>query len=341
MKILCLHIAENQASYRYRVKQFLPHWQEYGIEMHPVNIIGKNYIEKIAIALESRKYDYVWLQRKPLAPFLVSMIANRSMLLYDFDDALYAPQTGHEGKLKDKHPGSSVMIQRINHIIRKASLVFAGSDALAAYAGRLNPDAVRLVPTAYPVPEVVPEQAPTPGKPVTIGWIGGNGTLPYLRLIDAALCAVQQRHPGVTISIMSGRPPEGLQAKTQFTPWSQESEKSWLESIDIGIMPLEDDEWSRGKCAFKLLQYMSHGKPVVASAVGANMEAVIDRRSGFLASSSQQWEQALESLISSPRLRSSMGEESLRHFLATYERQRVQEQMATILQNHPGKKTVS
>jgi glycosyltransferase involved in cell wall biosynthesis len=106
-------------------------------------------------------------------------------------------------------------------------------------------------------------------------------------------------------------------------------------------MPLEDDEWSRGKCAFKLLQYMSHGKPVVASAVGANRQAVIDRRSGFLASSSQQWEQALESLISSPRLRSSMGEESLRHFLATYERQRVQEQMATILQNHPGKKTVS
>lgn len=334
MKILCLHIAENQASYRYRVKQFLAHWPEYGIEMHTLNIVGKNYVEKIAVALESRKYDYVWLQRKPLAPFLVNIIAKRSRLLYDFDDALYTRQTGHEGKLRDKHPGSKAMVQRIDHILKKASLIFAGSEALAAYAGKHNPAAVSLVPTAYPAQTLAPEHQPMSAKPVTIGWIGGNGTMPYLRLVDAALYAVQGRHPDVAISIMSGKPPEGLQANIQFTPWSQDTENIWLKSIDIGIMPLEDDEWSRGKCAFKLLQYMSCGKPVVASAVGANFRAVIDGRSGFLASSSEEWERAFESLISSPELRMAMGEESLKHFLATYERQRIQERMASILHHH-------
>jgi len=338
IKVLCLHIAENQASYRYRVEQFLPHWRMYGIEMQPVCITGKAYHEKIRLALDSRHYDFVWLQRKPLSPMLVNIIASRSKLVYDIDDALYTRQTGHTGKLKSTKPGSRAMVGRINHILKKASIVMAGSEALAAYTEKHNPEAVRVIPTAYEAPYQITCPVKEPGEPVTIGWIGGSGNLSYLKLIDEATRTIQENQPNVRFCLMSGKPPEGMQTNWDFVRWSPEAEKKWLQSIDIGIMPLADDEWSRGKCAFKLIQYMANGKPVVASAVGANVHAVIDGRSGFLASSSRQWEMALTSLISNSELRVSMGEESLRHFLSNYERERVQEQIATILQNHFRKK---
>lgn len=332
IKILCLHIAENQASYRYRVQQFLPHWPEYGIEMHPVNIVGKNYVEKTLLALESKKYDYVWLQRKPLSHFLINIITSRSKLLYDIDDALYTRQTGNTGKLKSTKPGSKQMVKRINHILKKASLVLAGSDELSRYACRYNPQAVRLIPTAFNEPMHLLTPDPKPAtRPLTIGWIGGSGNLQYLKLIDSATRAIQEANPAVRFSVMSGKPPEGLQTNWHFVPWSPEAEKKWLQSIDIGIMPLEDDEWSRGKCAFKLIQYMAYGKPVIASAVGANTTTVSHGRNGFLANTTEEWTAALNILTGDADLRESMGAESKKIFLSTLETHQVQRTIADLL----------
>lgn len=329
--VLCLHIATNQASFRYRVGAFLPYWKEYGVEMHAVSIVGKNYIEKVRLALSAGQYDYVWLQRKPLAPFLVNMIARRSRLIYDFDDALYTRQSTHVGKLKDKHPGSPAYISRINHLLGKSSLVFGGSTALCGYAQRYTPpESVFLVPTALERPPVVEPLFREPGK-VTVGWIGSNGNLPFLRLIDTAVSAIQQRYPHVRFSVMSGKPLEGLQAQWEFVPWSPETELQWLESIDIGVMPLEDDEWSRGKCAFKLLQYMSHGKPVIASAVGENLTAVVDGSTGFLARSASDWQSAFDKLVADEELRQTLGAAGLERFLSTYERGVVQSQIVRLL----------
>jgi len=333
IRILCLHLAENQASYRYRVAQFLPYWKDYDIDMHPVRITSKSYPQKLSIALQSKAYDYVWLQRKPLSPLFTSIIARNSRLIYDYDDALYAVESYLEGKPKPTQPGSKQIIKRLNTVLKRSSLVFAGSDALAKYSRRFNPANTFIVPTAY-------EKLPTPPMPahadgpVTIGWIGNTGNLYFLQMIDRACAAIQQRHPSVRFSVMSGKPPENLQTRWEFTAWSKEGERAWLDSIDIGIMPLEDDEWSRGKCAFKLLQYMAHGKPVVASAVGANFSAVIHDKSGFLASTEQEWEEAIETLVSNPEQRIEMGKKSLNLFLSDYERQRVQEKMATLLHNH-------
>jgi len=333
IRILCLHIAENQASYRYRVAQFLSYWQEYGIDMQPLRITSKSYLQKLSIALQSKSYDYVWLQRKPLSPLLTSIIAGNSHLIYDYDDALYAVESYRKTKLKPTHPGSKQTIKRLNTVLKRSSLVFAGSEGLAEYARKFNPDNTVIVPTAYDkLPELPPPASDD--RPVTIGWIGNTGNLYFLEMIDQAASVIQQRFPTVRFSVMSGKPPEGLKTHWEFVPWSKEAEANWLDSIDIGIMPLKDDEWSRGKCAFKLLQYMAHGKPVVASKVGANLKAVIDGASGLLASSEAEWQKAFDTLISNPDKRLKMGKESLKHFLSTYERQRVQEQMATLLHNH-------
>jgi len=330
--ILCLHIATNQASYRYRVEAFLPYWQEYGVEMHPVSIVGKNYIEKVRLALSVGQYDYVWLQRKPLAPFLANMITARSKLIYDFDDALYTRQSTNVGKLKDKHPGSPAYISRINHLLGKCSLVFGGSTALCDYARRYAPpESVFLVPTSLAQSQVVEPLFREPGK-VTVGWIGSNGNLPFLRLIDKAVYEVQRKFPDVRFSVMCGKSPEGLHAQWEFVLWSPETERQWLESIDIGVMPLEDDEWSRGKCAFKLLQYMSYGKPVIASAVGENLTVVEHGRNGFLAKSTGDWQSAFETLIIDEKLRHAMGEAGLQRFKSMYERRVVQSHIAALLQ---------
>ncbi|MBN1929365.1 MAG: glycosyltransferase [Chlorobiaceae bacterium] len=333
IRILCLHIAENQASYRYRVAQFLPFWKEYGIDFHPVRITSKSYPQKLSIALRSKSYDYVWLQRKPLSPLFTSIIAQNSRLIYDYDDAFYAVESYRKTKPKPTHPGSKQTIRRLNAVLKRSSLVFAGSDALAAYARQFNFHNTFIVPTAYKKHPEPLFQAPA-DRPVTIGWIGNSGNLYFLETIDRAASAIQQRHPSVRFSVMSGKMPEGLKTRWEFVPWSKEAEAGWLDSIDIGIMPLEDDEWSRGKCAFKLLQYMAHGKPVVASAVGANMNAVIHGKSGLLATSNEEWEAAFDTLVSNHAQRLGMGEQSLKHFLSTYERERVQMQMATLLRNH-------
>jgi glycosyltransferase involved in cell wall biosynthesis len=334
IRILCLHIAENQASYQYRVAQFLPYWKEYGIDVEPICITSKNYPEKLLISLRSREYDYVWLQRKPLSPLFTAMISQNTRLIYDYDDALYAVESYRRTRPKPTHPGSKQTIRRLKNILKQSSLVFAGSDALAEYARKFNPDNTFIIPTACSSPPNNPSLPSRADRDLTIGWIGNTGNLYFLSAIDQATAAIQARHPSLRFSVMSGKTPEGLKTRWDFVPWSKEAEDLWLRSIDIGIMPLEDDEWSRGKCAFKLLQYMSYGKPVVASAVGENHRAVIDGKSGFLAFSSLQWEQAIESLVSNPGLRTSMGKESLNHFLSTYERQRVQEHVAMILHGH-------
>lgn len=333
ISILCLHIASNQASYRYRIGQFLPYWKDYGIDMHPVQITGTSYLEKMSLVMQSSNYDYVWLQRKPLTPFFTRLLAKRSRLLYDYDDALYAIESYRKKKPKPTQPGSEQIISRLDLVLKKSSLVFAGSPALADYARKFNPDNTCIIPTAYE--KITDEPNPTDKKkPLTIGWIGNTGNLYFLSMTDQATAAIQRRFPQVRFTVMSGNAPQKLKTNWEFVPWSTEAEKAWLQSIDIGIMPLVDDDWSQGKCAFKLLQYMAHGKPVVASAVGANCQAVIDGISGFLATTPEQWIRAMETLISDPQRREAMGRESLNHFLASYERQQVQEQMATILHKH-------
>ena len=105
---------------------------------------------------------------------------------------------------------------------------------------------------------------------MTIGWIGTGLNLFYLRSIDEACHAFQLEHPEVRFSLMSNKPFEGLATHWTFEAWSPEAEDRWFRSSDVGIMPLTDDAWSRGKCAFKILQYMSYGKAVIASAAGGN-----------------------------------------------------------------------
>ncbi len=326
LKVLCFHNATSRASYRYRVGQFLPYWKEHNIDMHAVSISGRQYSNILKYLFKLHQYDYILLQKKIIPRALIKFIAKQSKLVYDFDDALYAKESG---ELQKNSAVSGNTITKLHYILKNSSVVFAGSNELLHYAETFNSHAF-LIPTG--LEQQLPQPVTTPcSDHITIGWIGNDVNLFYLSMIDEATSFLQQKYPQLRFSVMCANPPENLKTVWDFNKWSTSSEKSWLQSIDIGIMPLTDDPWSRGKCAFKLLQYMACGKPVVASDVGANRTTVSHTINGYLTNSSEEWISALEQLILDREKRVSMGRESLRIFMENFERGRIQQKIAYIL----------
>ena len=326
LKILCFHNATHRASYRYRVGQFLPYWPSYNIEMQAICISGKQYVNILRFLFTFYKYDYILLQKKIVPRLLISIMTKQSKLIFDFDDALY---TRESRELEEGKPAPRHTIKKLNYILKKSTLVFAGSPDLASYSETYN-DHVSIIPTALDKQIDEPAISP-PSDCITIGWIGNDVNLYYLSIIDDATLFLQQKYPAIRFSLLCGNPPMELYTHWHFAKWSPSTEKTWLSSIDIGIMPLTDDPWSRGKCAFKLLQYMAYGKPVVASNVGANRTAVSDSINGYLASTTEEWIAALEQLILDREMRLSMGKESLKIFTEQFERSRIQQNISDIL----------
>lgn len=336
IKILCFHNATHRASYRYRVEQFLPYWSDKNIEMQTVCISGREYVNLFRLLFTLHKYDYVLLQKKIIPRLLINIITKQAKLIYDFDDALYSRESR---ELEQGKAAPHSTIKKLNYILKKSTLVFAGSPELARYS-KSNNNNVYIIPTALGKQKAKAALPPQPGC-ITIGWIGNDVNLFYLSAIDEATLFLQQKYPTIRFSLLCGNPPQELNTRWDFVPWSQETETEWLHSIDIGIMPLTDDPWSRGKCAFKLLQYMACGKPVVASDVGANKTAVSDTVNGYLARTTEEWINALELLILDQEKRIRMGRESLKIFTEQFERSQIQQKIADILfsnaNDHSGK----
>ncbi|AAM71444.1 MAG TPA: glycosyl transferase [Chlorobaculum sp.] len=310
--------------------QFLPHWNQYGIQADTLCVSGKEASRNIARALAvCGNYDYVWIQRKVFPPPLVWLFSRKANVIFDFDDAIHVKQVMLTGK---QEPESWLKRQWIARTLQRSAMVLAGSDALKDYAEQYNGN-VHLVPTPFETP---PQKLNVhqKNKTVTIGWIGINANLYFLRQIDETLSLLAEKYPWVQFSLMSGKMASGMKTPWKLTPWSSESEKSWLSEIDIGIMPLTDDEWCRGKCAFKLIQYMAYGKPVVASNVGANRSTIEQGVNGFLADSAKEWLDALEQLVLNEGLRRRMGDESRRIHLERFERAEVQRTIANLIAEH-------
>lgn len=217
----------------------------------------------------------------------------------EFDDAMYLSPGRRE-----KYP----------HLLEGAAGVVVGNETLAIYARQFN-DRVLVVPTTlqlrrYPAKSVVaPRPAPRGGAKLRIGWLGLPYNFPHLRAIAPALAEVCQRFAAELV-VISARPPDGLAqlgVPVAFVPWSEEREVEQLRCLDIGIMPLDDTPFAAGKCGLKLLQYMAVGLPVVASPVGVNRQIIADGVQGYLASTVEQWRDALVALLDSAERRLGMG----------------------------------
>jgi glycosyltransferase involved in cell wall biosynthesis len=255
---------------------------------------------------EARGYDGVVIYREAasLGPAIYERLLARASvpLFVDFDDAIWITVKGANGIFSHlRFAGKTATICRLS------SAVIVGNEYLAAYARRYS-DSVFTVPTSidlsrYPVQPGLPADAP-----FTIVWSGSLPTLVHLEHARAPLEVLGKRRR-VVLRVIGNEPParpfEGIE--TVFIPWREAGEAETIGAAHVGIMPMPDDEFSRGKCGLKGLQYMALGLPVVLSPVGVNAEIVEHGQNGLLASSTEEWVGALERLANSAELRSVIG----------------------------------
>ena len=257
------------------------------------------------IVKKVRGADVVFIQKKLFTrPFLAFIRMLNQRIIYDFDDALYTKAPFSE-EVSAIGPGSRKTKKRLKYTLKSASTVIAGNAHLAKYSSAFNSN-VKLVPTTVlnsDYREIIRRKE----EKITIGWIGIADNHFYLKKISKALKAISNKYPDVTIRVISDKPLDIEGIKIDNVKWYIKDYRDHISSFQIGIMPLIDDEWSRGKCAFKLIQYMGAGLPVVASDVGANPSVVTDGVDGFLVSTLDEWVNRLGRLIESRSLRLQMG----------------------------------
>lgn len=222
--------------------------------------------------------------------------------VFDVDDAIHVRKPRSLGEPPDE---SLWRRKKFEATCRWVDVVAAGNEVLAGVARRAA-KAIEVLPTSIDVDSYRPASA-RPTDPPTIAWIGSPENLVYLELVRPALARLSARHPSLKLRVICSAFPDWPEIRIERIAWSEATEAAALAGAHIGVMPLTDDAWTRGKCAFKLLQYMAASLPCVASAVGANREAVLDGYNGFHAADAQEWERNLERLIVSPELRARLG----------------------------------
>jgi glycosyltransferase involved in cell wall biosynthesis len=317
MKVLFLTQAcELGPSSRYRVYQLLPWLRKLGIECEVSPAIddalyrrmyldsprGTTRVIALAAARRQRRrdldrvndFDVVFVQ-KGAFPGLYSgfekKLAARKPLVFDFDDAIWLPRVGGSRILRALHRE-----KKVQDILRRASAVIAGNDFLAEYASRFN-KTVTVVLSSISLEDYSP--APNSNR---VGWIGSRTTLQYLKPLKPAFETL-----GITPRIIASGDPSSLGFETDFRPWRLDTERSELSQLGIGVAPLPDTPWERGKCGVKILQYMACGIPVVASPVGMNAKIVSHGVNGLLATHTEDWVSSIHSLMTDPKLRERLG----------------------------------
>lgn len=339
MKLLFLTQYDEQgASSRCRVYQYLPHLARRGIEGEVIPRLpsaGKLWRRANAV-------DGVFVQKRvPSLPRLLALRRARR-LWFDFDDAIWL-RRGADGKVR---PASLRKRVRLAATLRLVDGVVAGNEYLAAYARRWN-SRVTVLPTPidseyYSGQWIVgsgqsgEDPLPTTHYPlptaVRLGWVGHPDNLCYLRRLEPAFAALAKRFPGLALRVVCSEPYASKALPVENISWTLADEVANLRAMEIGLMPLEDDPWTRGKCGYKALQYMAVGVPVVCSPVGMNTDIITEGENGLLAADLNDWERQLARLLHSPELRQRLGAAGRRSVEEQYSLAVMAERLAALLQ---------
>ena len=312
---LLLGYDPDQPSFRHRMRTLVGTLETAGwrvrVERFPSGRYGLRTWERRALLREA---DVVVLHQIKLSAMEAALFARFSRRrIFDVDDAIYVRKPRRLGEPADD---SSWRKRKFAATCRWADVVAAGNDVLAGVARAAARDIV-ILPTSIDTAAYRPTSA-TAADPPTVVWIGSPENLVYLEIIRPALARLASRHPTLRLRVVCSRFPDWPEVNVERIAWSSATEAQSLATAHIGVMPLSDDEWARGKCAFKLLQYMAAALPCVASPVGANTEAVIEGFNGFHARNADEWERHLEELIQSPELRARFGANGLAHVESRY-----------------------
>ena len=300
MKIAFLIHSLEVNSCRYRVLQYLPYLKKQGAEVS-LHFYQRKWIDKLKFYNTLRHYDILYIHRKLFSPLEFWYLRRKAThIVYDFDDALMYRSSS------SKNPYSFSRRMKFAYMMKRIDYVIAGNQFLRSEVLPYNSN-VEVVPTSIDLSQYHLKEYSPKKNPITIGWLGSSSTLKYLRDLMPTLEKVYQRHPDLQLKIVCDQFVDGIQLPVIKKPWVQEDEDSDLKSFDIGLMPLSDDLWSKGKCGLKILQYYGVGVPVVCTPVGVNRDIVRDGVNGFWAQNETQWEDRLLRLIEKEELRREMG----------------------------------
>jgi glycosyltransferase involved in cell wall biosynthesis len=251
----------------------------------------------------------------------------RHVDVYDFDDALYLGSTFQANR---RFGWVKREAERWQTYVGRARLVIAGNAHLANRA-REHAKRVEVVPSCVD-PKRQPLREHREQEVVTIGWIGSRSTTDQLRDVLSAIASLNQDGLRARLVLVGAEPAFGNIEWLESKPWSLDSERTDLSSFDVGIMPLPDTEWARGKCGYKLLQYFSAGVPAIASPVGVNSSIVgNDEQRGLLASTLEEWRSALATLVTDAKARAEMGSNARRFVEREYSYERWAPELAGVL----------
>ena len=325
---LVLHRKGRSPGQRYRHEQYISYLEASRIECSFSPLLGKSedlifygngkIIAKILIGLKAiykrvvdlfraNNFDLIYVYRDAFffGTFFEKHFAKKkAKIIYDFDDAIW---------LMDENPNQGIFNRlknpdKVKKIIALADQVVVGSEYLQQYAQQFNSNVV-IIPstidfTTYDVIE------PRAKDSICIGWTGSFSTVKHFETIVPALLKLKEKYNSVIYFKLIGDPSyRNQELGLNGEKWAAETEAQDLSELDIGLMPLPDNEWTRGKCAMKGLQYMALEIPTIMSPVGVNSDIIQDGENGYLASSVNEWVEKLSILIESPELRKKIGKE--------------------------------
>lgn len=327
------------ASARFRVFQYVPYLSGQGVRttvyafwgskafrlLYRPGHLAEKGIEllkgtgnRIGHLMAAKRGDVLFIHREcyPIGPAILEELlrVHNLPIIYDFDDAIYLPENGQKSWLisKLKMPG------KVSTIIKLSSCIIAGNETLREYALQYNPN-VGVIPTSIDTKLYTPRpDGPRYNEKVVIGWMGSPTTVRFLSSLNEVISAIGKMFKNIEFHFVGGFDETLRGPITTFNNWRLGTEVQDLQSFDIGIMPLWDDAWARGKCAFKAIQYMAVGIPAVVSPVGVAKEVVVDGVTGFHARSTTEWIEKLAELIREEKARKSMGERARERVLREY-----------------------
>jgi glycosyltransferase involved in cell wall biosynthesis len=251
--------------------------------------------------------DYVFIHREltPVGPPLFEWIISKIMrkrIIYDFDDAIWIPNTSVEHRFIS----GLKWHDKFFSICKWSYKICCCNDFLAVHAGRYNSQ-VTIIPTSIDTSKFTRITQEEGKSQIVIGWTGTHSTLNYLSDIIDLVGKIIEDHPNVELQIICNKKPDWDLPHMRFISWEKESEIKDLSRFDIGIMPLPESEWTKGKCGFKILQYFSMGIPAIASAVGINKEIITHGKNGYICYNKAEWMKYMNLLIKSDVLRNRLG----------------------------------